>query len=83
MLLLQFLEEFQIEINLPIARAIERTAAGTGVTTGRDHAIVVKRQFGMWIVPSRLGKDLFPGVFGVAQHRLNKRQLQVLYGLNR
>ncbi|MCY1439568.1 hypothetical protein D9M71_558110 [compost metagenome] len=76
-------EKLEVEIHLPIAWAIERATAGAGETTARDHAVVEQRQGGVWILPPHLREQLVPGVFGVAQHRLDKHQLQIFFRLDR
>ena len=78
--LLQIIEEGEIEIDLPVARAVEGANRGTGRATGRAHAVAEEHQTRLLIALSRLGEDRAPAVFGVGKHHRDELSQLLFFG---
>ncbi len=70
---LQFIEEPEIEVNLFVARAVERTYRGLGFAAGRRVFIAVNEQRGVMVACAGLrGKIGIPGPLNIVKNRLNE-----------
>jgi hypothetical protein len=73
-----FIEELQIEIHLPVARAIERTDRRIGEAAGRADATAKEHQRRVAILLAGLLEQRAPSIFGIAQNRLNEGDLRIV-----
>ena len=80
---LQLLKERQIDIELLISGAVERTHRGTGAATGRTNLIPEQHERRFAILSPELGEDLAPLIFGFRQHHGRKFFEFFLFGISR
>ncbi len=67
-LVTHLLKEAHVEIDVLIARTIERTDRGAGATAGRVNLIAKEHELGGMILLAHARHDFRPGVFGIGQH---------------
>ena len=81
----QIIKETEVDVYLFITRAVERSAGGGGIATGRLDLIPEQHQGGLPVCGSRLGEYLAPDLFSVSQHYRDKLSHCVLFfrGLHR
>ena len=73
-------EELQVEVDLLIARAVERADRRTGEAAGRVHAAAKQHKGRVAILHAVLLEQRAPGVFGVAEHSADEFHLWIVAG---
>ena len=79
-LLFHVIEKGQVQVDLLVARAVERADGGAGGATGRLHAVGEQYQRGFLILPADALEYLVPGGFGVGQNHADKLAQLLLGG---
>lgn len=75
--LLQIIVKGQVDVDLVIARAVERPHRRLGKPAGRTHRAGEEHQLGFFVSAASGAKNRTPGVFGVGKNHRHKTRLLV------